>query len=159
MSTFLFYLASVIHVAGAIIGIGPAFSFAILGSMAGRFRGGEGSIALIEAVSAVRRKLLVPVAAFTQPVSGVYLIFATGRDARFFENEWLWIGILLFAVVLFIGFIANRGLEEGMIAAMREGRAATPEFQGLVRKSKRNGMAMMTLILIIIILMVVKPGA
>ncbi|HVF12214.1 MAG TPA: hypothetical protein VNA87_03925, partial [Actinomycetota bacterium] len=69
-----FKIVLLIHIAGAIIGIGPTFAFGVMGALSGKV-GGSQALGIVEAMVQIERKLVTPVATVTQPVSGVLLIF------------------------------------------------------------------------------------
>ncbi|HVF12620.1 MAG TPA: DUF2269 family protein, partial [Actinomycetota bacterium] len=106
----------------------------------------------------IERKLVTPVATGTQPVTGVLMIFMTGRHRNFFSHEWLWVSILAFSMILIISYGIDNPLIHKMVTAMKEGRAETPEFGVLTKKVGRNGAIMGVLVILIIVLMVLKPG-
>jgi len=108
-----------IHVAGAIIGFGPTFTFAILGPMAGK-AGPHGGLALLEGMEAIEKKLVVPVAMFVQPLSGLTLIFLAGYNVNFFSHYWLWVGIVLYAIAFYLAiFGQNKRLPRRIELAQR----------------------------------------
>lgn len=153
----LFRLALLIHIAGAIVGLGPTFAFGVMGPLSGKL-GGPQALGIVEAMVQVERKLVTPVATVTQPVTGVLLIFLTGRHENFFSHEWLWISILAFSIILIIAYGMDNPMIHKMVAAMKDGRAETSEFASMTRKVGRNGAIMGSLLILIIILMVLKPG-
>jgi hypothetical protein len=147
-----------IHVAGAIVGFGSVYTFAILGPMAGK-RPGPGGTAILEAMAALERRLLRPFL-FIQPISGTFLIFATGLNNGFFSHYWLVAAIILYAVTFTVGLSVQVPLVQRLpkLAAELNGPPG-PEFLALVKRSQRVGPALTVLLSIIIILMVTKPGA
>jgi uncharacterized membrane protein len=146
-----------IHIAGAIIGFGPTFTFAILGPMAGQ-RPGPGGFALMEGISAIAKRLVVPVAALTQPVSGVLLILEAGWSRDFFSHEWLWIAIAIFAVMFYLAVLVNRPSIDKMIRLAKEGKADSPEFVAAAKLNKTLGPITTVMVLVIMFLMIWKPG-
>ena len=145
-----------IHVAGAIVGFGSVYTFAILGPMAAK--PGYG-LPIMDAMAALERRLLRPFL-FIQPISGVFLIFALHLNETFFSHTWLWVAIVIYAVTFTIGLTVQIPLMEKLpkLAAALNG-PPTPEFLGLVKRSQRVGPILTVLLSIIIILMVTKPGA
>jgi uncharacterized membrane protein len=146
-----------IHIAGAIIGFGPTFTFALLGPMSGQ-RPGPGGFALMEGMLRIAKRLVIPVAAFTQPVSGVLLVLEAGWSRDFFAHEWLWVSIALFAVMFYLAVLVNTPILEKMISMAKEGRADSPEFVAAVKRNKTLGPITSVMLVIIIILMILKPG-
>lgn len=152
-----FKVLLLIHIAGAIIGFGPTFTFAILGPMAGQ-RPGPGGLALMEGMLKIAHRLVVPVAAFTQPVSGVLLILESGWSRNFFSHEWLWIAIAIFAVMFYLAVLVNRPKIAKMIRLAKEGKADSPEFQSAAKLNKTLGPITTLMVLVIMFLMIWKPG-
>jgi uncharacterized membrane protein len=146
-----------IHAAGAIIGFGPVFTFAILGPLAGR-AGPQGGMALLEAMDAIEHKLILPVAIVVQPLSGLTLIFLAGYNVNFFSHYWLWIGITLYAIAFNLAVFGQRTRLTRMIAIAKAG-PPTPEFIATAKKVAQTGPIITVLLVVIIILMVTKPGA
>lgn len=153
----LFKIALLIHVAGAIIGIGPSFAFAILGPAAQK-AGPNGGLAILKTMVSIDRKLVTPVALFTQPVSGVFMIFATNRHQNFFQHEWLWIAILIFIGILGIVYSINNPALERLIHLIEQGGPPTPEMEAIGKKLATIGPILVVMTVAIIVLMVLKPG-
>lgn len=156
MSTY-FKILLVVHIGGAIVGIGPTFAFGILGKMAGEV--GPGGVHLLDALVRIGKVLVRPVALVTQPLSGALLIFESGYDKVFFDNEWLYTAIILYAAILVVAYLIDNPIVAKVVEMMRAGRAGTPEFQALVKRTSMNGMFMGIATTIIIVLMIWKPGA
>lgn len=145
-----------LHIAGAIIGIGPTFTFGVIGSMMPT--AGPGSMALMEALVKIEKVLVTPVALLTQPVTGVLLIVETNRDKEFFSNEWLVIALTAYVIILIVSYgVMTPGLKK-MIVMAKEGKAQTPEFGALAKVQQRFGPMLGVLTLVIIVMMVWKPG-
>lgn len=152
-----FTLLLLLHIGGAIVGFGPTFSFALLGPMASE-RPGPGGLALMEAMVAIERKLVIPVAAVIQPLTGILLIFQSGRNEDFFSYEWLWIAILIYIITFYVAVFVQTPRIEKMIEMAKGSEGGTPAFEAVAKPVAPTG-AMITLALVvIIILMVVKPG-
>jgi uncharacterized membrane protein len=145
-----------IHVAGAIVGFGPTFTFAILGPMAAK-AGPQGGIALMEAMDAIEHKLILPVAIAVQPLSGLALIFLSGYNVNFFSHYWLWIGVALYGVAFYLSVFGQRTRLSRMIEIAKAG-PPTPEFVATAKKVAQTGPIVTVLLVVIIVLMVTKPG-
>lgn len=153
-----FTVLLLLHIAGAIIGFGPTYSFAILGPMASE-RPGPGGLALMEAMVAVERKLVIPVAAVLQPLTGALLIFESGRNENFFSHEWLWVAILIYIALFYVAVFVQTPSIEKMIHMAKEGEAGTSTFEAIAKRVAITGPALALGLAVIIFLMVVKPGA
>lgn len=155
MSTY-FKILLLVHIAGAIIGIGPTFAFGILGKMSGEV--GPAGVVLLEGMVKVGKVLVKPVALVTQPLTGALLIFEAGYNRVFWSQEWLYIAIILYAAILFVAYVVDNPIIEKVVAMMKAGQAGTPEFQALVKRTSMNGAFMGIATVVIIFLMVWKPG-
>ena len=139
------------------MGLGPTVTFGLLGKMAGEAEAPIAGLALMEAISKIERTLVTPVALFTQPVTGVLMILNVGLQHKFFNNYWLWISILLFAGILTLSFGVNNPALEKMIKMAKSGEM-TPEFGVLAKRVSKVGPFIGIMFIIIIIMMVWKPG-
>lgn len=145
----------VLHVLGAIAGIGPTFAFSVLGRMASA--GGERTLFAMEAMKAINLKIVTPVAAITQPLTGILLIVETGRHNNFFKHEWLVIAVVLYAIILILNYGPEWKRQNRMIAMIKDGKAGTPEFAKDVKVASALGPVFGVITVTIAILMVWKP--
>ena len=155
-TSLLIAILLLIHVAGAIIGFGPVFTFAVLGPMGGK-AGPQGGLALLEGMEAIEKKLVFPVAVAVQPLSGLALIFVAGYSASFFSHYWLWIGIVLYAIAFYLAIFGQNKRLARLIELAKAG-PPTPEFIATAKKVAQTGPIITVLLVVIIILMVTKPG-
>jgi uncharacterized membrane protein len=153
-----FEILLVVHILGAIIGFGPTFTFGFLGPLAGKL-GGPPALGVLHSILTIQTKLVLPIATVVQPVTGVLLIVESGRDENFFEHEWLWISILLYVFAYYTSvFVSRPGLKR-MIELAQSGEAQGAEFAALRSRAQKLGPIVGVSVLIIIILMITKPGA
>lgn len=151
-----FTVLLVLHIIGAVVGIGPTYAFGVIGSMLPT--AGPGSIALMESMAKIEKVLVNPVAIFLQPVTGVLLIVETSRDKNFFKSEWLLISIVAYIVIMILSYgVMGPGLHK-MIGMAKGGQAQTPEFAALAKTQQKVGPILGVLGVLIIVLMVWKPG-
>lgn len=150
--TFLLLL----HIGGAIVGFGPIFGFSVMGPLAGNL-GGPQALGIMKAMVKIQRGIVLPLA-IVQGITGVLLIGAAGWDAEFGSHVWLWVSILLYLVAIGIGIFVQRPALAKMVDLAQGGKAGSPEFAALAGRSRTFGPINAVLIVIIIILMVVKPG-
>ncbi|MEA2684723.1 MAG: putative integral rane protein [Chloroflexota bacterium] len=162
MNWVLFWLF--LHIAAAIIAFGPTFTFPIIGAMAGKHP--QFGHFAAELSHKIERGLVFPLA-LTMAVSGVGLIFATGRNLT--KSPWLGIAIVLYLVAISIAFfvlIPNTGkLVEATAGGPPPGpppegapAGPPPHIAALIKKNQTFGMVLTALLMAIIFLMVVKPG-
>jgi uncharacterized membrane protein len=151
-----FTLLILLHVVSAIVGFGATFSFGVLGPLAGK-TGGPQALGMLKGIVAIEKRLVYP-AIIIQPLTGVLLIFKRGWDNDFFGHTWLWIAILIFAGAVFIALAIQTPTIEKMIEMGESGGGGSPEFAALAKKSGTFGPMLGVMLLIVIYLMVVKPG-
>jgi uncharacterized membrane protein len=149
-----------IHVAGAIIGLGPSFAFGIIGPSIGKQTSPQASMALMEIMEKIEKAMVFPILLTTQLASGILLIFNRGLNHNFFSGHraWLVAGIGVYIVAMAISLGINTPALGKMIKMAKAGQAQTPEFGKLVKTSQTFGPILTILGLAIIILMVWKPG-
>jgi uncharacterized membrane protein len=153
-----FEILLLIHIVGAIIGFGPSYTFAVLGPLAGRL-GGPESLGLLKGMVAIERRLILPFAALIQPLTGVLLIFESGRNHNFFGQEWLWIAILLYIATFYAAVLVQTPNVEKVVTLIESGNAGGEEFERLLKRIQRLGPFITVSLTIIVFLMITKPGA
>ena len=156
-SSLLLTIVLVVHVLGAVYGFGPAVGYAILGPAAGK-AGPNGGVAIMEAMVAIEKRLILPWALVLQPLSGLALIFLAGYNVGFFSHYWLWISLILYAAAFYSAVIVQTPLIEKMITLAKSG-PPTPEFMAAAKRTQQLGPVILLLLAGIVILMVAKPGA
>jgi uncharacterized membrane protein len=147
-----------LHVMGAIIAFGPAFSaFPIIGSMAGKEPQHANFAARIN--EQITKTRVIPLAIF-QGITGLALIYLTGLNP--FSQLWLGLGIVLYIIAL--GYaLAVQGPTGRKIVELSStppppgASGPPPELMAAVKKAQRGGMFLGILIFLIVILMVTKP--
>jgi hypothetical protein len=148
------------HVAGAIIGLGPAFAFSIIGPAIGKQENPAGSLALMKVMESIEKGMILPILGIVQLGSGIGLIFNRSLDVDFFgsHNRWLLGGILLYALALGLS-IGIDAPAMGKLVHKAEKGEIDEEFGRLVKVTKTLGPVLSVLSVGIIILMVWKPGS
>jgi uncharacterized membrane protein len=149
-------LLLLLHIASAIIGFGATFSFAILGPLAAK-TGGPQALGMLKGIVQIEKKLVIP-AIVIQPLTGVLLIFEDGWDNDFFSHYWLWIAIAIYIVAVYIALALQTPTVERMVEMGESGKAETPEFGALGKKAATQGPILTVMLLVVIFLMVIKPG-
>lgn len=121
--TYLQFLL-VVHVLGAIVGFGSTFAFAFFPADADRLEPGVRTT-LADISYKIGTRLSDPVVFLIQPLTGVLLIFETGRNHGFFDHQWLWIAIGMYLIFLAIIVFVARPDTRHEYESTREGR--TPD--------------------------------
>ena len=148
-----------LHVLGAIVAFGPTFAYSIMGAMAGR----EPQYANFSArqTAAIGNRLVYPLA-IIQGVTGV-LVFISAPSDEFKTGWWLALAIVLYITALIFTFAVQRNALHHFIALTSTppspGTPPSPEILATVKRIQRGGVFLGVLIVIIVFLMVVKPGS
>jgi uncharacterized membrane protein len=152
-----------LHVMSAIIAFGPTFAFSIIGSMGGR----EPQHAnFATRVSHRIGDTLVEPFAFSMPVTGVLMIWAS--DIPVFERgaRWLLLAIVLYVIAISLSLFVSRPnvkriieLTGGEAGASGPPPAGPPPAELLrsISTVQRVGMSLAALVVVIVFLMVVRP--
>jgi uncharacterized membrane protein len=148
----------VLHTMGAIIGIGPAFAFGIIGSKAEK-ASPEGRIALIDAMHTIEKGMLSPTVRFLQWTTGVGLIFNRGLNHNFFSESqrWLTTSIVIYALLMVLGEVVYAPNTRRLHEAAKAGDTTRVERELSI--AKKLGPIAPLLTVAIIVLMVWKPGS
>ena len=151
-----FEVLLLIHILSAIAGFGPTFSFGVLGPFAAKM-GGPQALGIMKGVEKVVTTLVQPAIAI-QLVSGALLIFQAGWDDNFFSHYWLWVSIVLFLVTASLALFVQAPNSRKMIELAESGNAGSPEFAATGKRAATVGPILTVMLLVIIFLMVIKPG-
>ena len=157
---WLFPWLLLLHVLGAVVAFGPTFSFSLIGAMAGREPQHANFATRI--THAITDRLVIPVAV-TMAITGVGMILVAGINLAAAQYRWLGVGIVLYVVVLSYGVLVQRRTVERLIELTSAPPPAgasgpPPEVPAVVRRVQLGGMFMGAGIVLILFLMVVKPG-
>ena len=163
MNWVIFWLF--LHIAAAIIAFGPTFTFPIIGAQVAK-NPQFGHFAA-ELNHKIERGLVLPVA-LTMLVSGTGLIISTGRNLT--KSPWLGAAIILYLIAISIAFfilVPNTGkLVDATAGGPPPGgpppgapAGPPPHIAALIKKNQQFGMILTALLMAIIFLMIVKPGA
>ncbi len=154
MNWFLFWL--LLHIAAAIIAFGPIFVFPLMEPTVKARPGGLPFSALLS--EKMERGLIVPVA-LTMLVSGFGMVITL--HLNFFANYWLLAAIVLYLAALAIAFL-NQMPVTGKLVKLTENPGPpgppSPEILALLQRNKIGGMIQTAMLIIIIFLMVIRPG-
>jgi Predicted integral membrane protein (DUF2269) len=149
-----------LHVVAAVIAFGPTFSFSLIGAMAGREP--QHANFATRVTQTVSDRLVIPVA-LTMPVTGAGIILVNGINLAAAQYRWLGAAIVVYVVILAYAVLVQRRTVERLVdmtsAPPPPGASGPPpEVPALVRRIQRGGMFLAAGIVLILFLMVVKPG-
>ena len=146
-----------LHVLGAILAFGPPMAYAIMGSMAGKEP--QHANFSTRQVDAIGMRLVYPLAIF-QGVTGVLIILSISYPV--FSSPWLLLGITLYAITLGYALFPQRTAVHHLIELTSTppapGSPPSPEIAATVKRIQRGGIFLSVMIVVIVFLMVVKPG-
>lgn len=147
-----------LHVFGAIVAFGPAFSaFPIIGPMAGKEPQHANFAARVN--EQITKTRVVPLAIF-QGITGLVLIYLTGLNP--FSQLWLGLGIVLYLIAITYALLVQaptgKKIVELTSAPPPPGASGPPpELMAAVKRAQQGGMFLGVMIVAIVILMVTKP--
>jgi uncharacterized membrane protein len=151
-----------LHVMGAIAVFGPTFAFPVIAGQAQKSPQNGHFAAVVSDL--IERRIVIP-GAIVQGITGVALILIIGADLTSPAYRWLIGGIILYLIaILFAIFVQARNAEK--MVELTAGGPPPPGAPagpppGVVetgQKLQRGGMFLTVLIVLIVILMVTKPG-
>jgi hypothetical protein len=153
-----------LHVLGAVIAFGPAFSFSIIGAMGAADRPHANFATRVS--HAISTKRVVPFA-LSMLVTGIGLIWSAGIDPFGRDFRWLALGIVLYIVLLTFGLTVQIPTTQRIVEMTSgpppetpPGSAASgppPALMALILRVQRGGIFLAVMISAIVFLMVVKP--
>jgi uncharacterized membrane protein len=146
-----------LHVLGAIIAFGPTFAYTVMGSMAGKEP--QHANFSTRQVAAIGNRVVYPLAIF-QGVTGVLLIWAASFNVM--GTGWLAAGIVLYLITLIYSLTVQRSAVQRLIELTSTppapGSPPNPEIPATVKRIQRGGMFLGVMLVVIVFLMVIKPG-
>jgi uncharacterized membrane protein len=149
-----FHIVLFLHILGAIAGFGPTFAYAFMTPS----KDNPTSVTTtVETIQRIQARLVLPVIVI-QPITGALLIFASGRDEGFWQHEWLWIAIAIYAVLFVLALAIDAPSGRRSLQMVRSNRLDAPEFRREVKLQSTLGPIMGVGVLVILVLMVFKPG-
>ncbi|MEX2588008.1 MAG: DUF2269 family protein [Actinomycetota bacterium] len=146
-----------LHVVGAVAGLGPVFGFTITGPMASRV-GGEPALGIMQSMLKIARGIILPMAVL-QGVTGVALINLGGWDVNFGSHEWLLISIVLYLAMLAVAFFIQLPTLSNLVGMAKGGSQSSADFGALQKKAAGAGSLLVLLVVVLTVLMVLKPGS
>jgi uncharacterized membrane protein len=158
--TWLFPYILFLHVLGAIAAFGPTFAFPIIGAMGGKEPQYANFATRVSAT--ISERLVIPLA-ILQGVTGVLLIWISGRDLLDPGSRWLVLAIVLYIIA--IGY--SLAIQKRHVARIIEltstppppdAKGPPPGLMEEVAAVRRGGMLLSGLIVAIVFLMVLKPA-
>jgi uncharacterized membrane protein len=146
----------VLHVLGAIAGLGTNLTFGLI--MAIGETGGQGRVFAIRTIQTLDRRLANP-AYMAQLVTGLVLVWLLKIDL--FGTSWLLLGIAFYVAVAVLGVTVYGPVMRKQAAMAEElavdGSAATEEYREVAHRSTMLGVLATVTVVVIVALMVTQP--
>ena len=154
-----FAVLLIVHVSGAIMGIGPTFAYGVMGKMAEKDP--SMGLAVLKIQEKIEKVVVSPVYFVTQPLTGILLIFNRGLNRDFFSghNLWLIAALVDYIVIGYLSYMVNARVAGGMIKMIESGNIDGPALMAGGQKLKKVGTALFLLAVVIVVLMIWKPGS
>ena len=152
MSNFFFFL----HILGAVAAFGPGFAFPFIGAIGSKT---PGSFPLIAKLGeALGKKLIIPMAVLVL-ISGLGMVYT--REINLIRSPWLLAALLIFlgALTISLGVQLPTATKLARIAEQQtQPGPPPPEAMALVKRQRITGMVLLLLFIVVLALMVFKPG-
>lgn len=148
-----------LHVLSAIVAFGPTFAFAIYGAQGAKEP--QHANFMARANHVVSDRLVFPLV-LSMPVTGVLILGASQRDLT--RSPWLLVAILIYIFAVCYSYFVQRPATLKIIELTgtppQPGAVPgpSPELLATGAKIKRGGMILGLSVIVIVFLMVVKPG-
>jgi uncharacterized membrane protein len=153
-----------LHVGAAVVGLGPTYAFAFIGNAIEKHP--QIAHPAAELMHKMERGLVLPLA-LSLPVTGVAMILVAGINLT--TNLWLVAGILLYLVAISLALFVLLPNTAKLVAATAGGppqgsppagapAGPPPHIARLANQNRVAGMINGLLVVVIVFLMVVKPG-
>ncbi len=151
---FLLFL----HIFSAIVAFGPTFAFAMYGAQAQKEP--QHANFMARANHLVSDRLVFPIV-LSMPVTGILIIVAAGRDLS--TSAWLAAAIVIYVfAVLYSYFVQRpatlRAIELTSTPPPAGASGPSPDLVATGAKIRLGGMILGLSVIVIVFLMVVKPG-
>jgi uncharacterized membrane protein len=151
-----------LHVIGAIAVFGPTFAFPVIASQAQKSPQNGHFAAVVSEL--IERRIVIP-GAVVQGITGVALILIIGADLTSPAYRWLIAGIILYLIAIFFAAFVQARNAEKMVELTAGGpppagapAGPPPGVAETGKKLQQGGLFLTVLIVLIVLLMVTKPG-
>ena len=153
-------IALVLHVIGAIMGLGTNLTYGLITSV-GERAGGERRVFALRLIQTLDRRLANP-AYMAQLVTGLLLVWLL--KLNLFATSWLLLGLVLYITVAVLGItvyapvLRRQTALAGELASESDEGAVSAEYGAVARRSRQLGIVATALVVVIVTLMVTKPA-
>lgn len=155
-----------LHVLGAIAVFGPTFAFPVIARQAAAAPQHGHFAAVVSDL--IERRIVIP-GAIVQGITGLALIYLAKFDLTVPAQRWLVAGIVLYLVAVVFAVVVQAPAASKLVELTAGGPPAgtpaagapagpPPQLIATTRRLQRGGMFLTVLIVLIVALMVTKPG-
>jgi len=119
------------------------------------------ALTILKVQEKIEKVVVSPVYWITQPLTGLGLIFNRGLNHDFFSGHRLWLlaALVDYIVIGFLSFGVNAKVARGMIGMIESGNVDGPKLMAGGATLKKVGTTLFLLAVIIVVLMIWKPGS
>ena len=147
-----------LHILSAIVAFGPTFAFALYGAQGAKEP--QHANFMARANHVVSDRLVFPLV-LSMPVTGVLILWASQRDLT--KSAWLLAAIVIYVFAVLFSYFVQRPATLRIIELTSTppppgATGPSPELLATAAKIKRGGMILGLAVIVIVALMVVKPG-
>lgn len=156
-SAGIIHLLLFLHIMAAIVAFGPSYAFPIIMGMA---RKDPQHMVFGAKVIHTLSSKMTKIGAILVGIFGILLIFAADLSLK--DNPWLLIGLLIYVIALTFSVVVQGPNSEKMVALLSSatpGEAPGPEVAELGKRLQMGGTFLGLAVIVILLLMVFKPGA
>lgn len=151
----LYELLKTLHVLGAAAWAGAVIVSQFLGFLAARSGQTERMVAYIEDEAWLGPHYFAPTSVLVL-VTGIAMVVESGWE---FEDTWIALGLVIFFITVFLGMFLLGPKSERLAAAIRERGLDDDGVQADTQKLMRLTRLDLVLLIAVIAIMVIKPGA
>jgi uncharacterized membrane protein len=147
----LYLLLKSLHILSVILALGSNLTYGFL-----TYHAEQESIHLVFTLKTIRwiDKYVANRSYIVTLITGLLLIWIGGYS---FQALWIWLSLLLFCVIALLGITLYAPVIKRQVELAEQNQLQTKEYKIIKTKSKRLGLSVTLLVLIIPLLMVVKP--
>ena len=147
----------VLHVLGAILGLGTNLTYGVIAAL-GERAGGPSRVFALRTIQALDRRLANP-AYMAQLVTGLILVWLLKIDL--FATSWLVTALGLYVLVAVLGITVYGPVVRRQVALAEQVAAgedeAAVDYAAVARRSTTLGITVTLMVIVIVVLMVVQP--
>lgn len=151
----MYELLKTIHILAAMAWVGGVILGQVQGARLGRSQDPARFLAYAQEQTWLGKHFYAPASVIVL-LAGIGMVAVSGWE---FADPWIIIGIVLFAATVILGMLFLSPLGEKIVAGLTSGEGPTAALQADVKRIKLLSQIDLVLLVLVVINMVVKPGA